>query len=123
MSPLDVVARVQAAASAAGIAAPPPAAGAAFQTEATPSAPGPASHTSTTTAPAGVVQRLPGDTGGAQSATTTTSSNADNANQTPSDDPAQLDELARRLYPRFRTRLRQDLLADRERSGRLFDVR
>jgi hypothetical protein len=38
-------------------------------------------------------------------------------------DPAQLDELARRLYPRFRNRLRQDLLADRERSGRLFDVR
>jgi len=68
------------------------------------------------------VQRLPGDTG-AQPATTTTSSNTDIANQAPTDDPAQLDELARRLYPRFRTRLRQDLLADRERSGRLFDVR
>jgi hypothetical protein len=33
-----------------------------------------------------------------------------------------LDELARRLYPRFRSRLRRDLLSDRERSGRLFDL-
>ena len=69
------------------------------------------------------MQRLPGDSDGGQPITTSTSSNADTANPTTPDDPAQLDELARRLYPRFRTRLRQDLLADRERSGRLFDVR
>jgi hypothetical protein len=41
----------------------------------------------------------------------------------PQPEPPDLDELARRLYPRFRTRLRHDLLADRERSGRLFDGR
>jgi hypothetical protein len=35
----------------------------------------------------------------------------------------QLEELARVLYPKFRTRLRRELLADRERAGRLFDVR
>ena len=32
-----------------------------------------------------------------------------------------LDDLERQLYPRIRTRLKSDLLADRERSGRLFD--
>jgi hypothetical protein len=60
-----------------------------------------------------------------------TTSTSSSTSSTPADagatgvteNPAQLDELARRLYPRFRTRLRQDLLADRERSGRLFDVR
>lgn len=32
-----------------------------------------------------------------------------------------LEELERQLYPRLRSRLRHDLLTDRERSGRLFD--
>jgi hypothetical protein len=35
----------------------------------------------------------------------------------------ELDELARVLYPKFRSRLRHELLADRERAGRLFDVK
>ncbi|MFZ9017901.1 MAG: DUF4157 domain-containing protein [Ilumatobacteraceae bacterium] len=41
----------------------------------------------------------------------------------PSDgtDALDLEELERQLYPRLRSRLRNDLLTDRERSGRLFD--
>lgn len=34
-----------------------------------------------------------------------------------------LDELARRLYDRFRGRLSRELLADRERAGLLTDLR
>jgi hypothetical protein len=34
----------------------------------------------------------------------------------------ELDELARRLYDRLRSRLRQELLIDRERSGMLSDL-
>ena len=34
----------------------------------------------------------------------------------------ELDELARRLYDRLRSRLRQELLVDRERSGLLSDL-
>ncbi|HEX4981973.1 MAG TPA: DUF4157 domain-containing protein, partial [Ilumatobacteraceae bacterium] len=129
MSPMDVVARVQAAASAAGIAAPPPAAEAARHVAPAPSPPTAApSDRSSSTVASSTVQRLPGDGDVSPSTTSsvaTTSSNTDTPTPTPnpSDDPAQLEELARRLYPRFRTRLRQDLLADRERSGRLFDVR
>jgi hypothetical protein len=39
------------------------------------------------------------------------------------DDPAGLDELARRLYPRLHRELRLELLVDRERSGLLSDIR
>jgi hypothetical protein len=38
-------------------------------------------------------------------------------------DPYALDELATRLYPNIRTRLRQELLIDRERAGLLADFR
>ncbi len=38
-------------------------------------------------------------------------------------DPYALDELALRLYPSIRTRLRQELLVDRERAGLLTDFR
>jgi hypothetical protein len=38
-------------------------------------------------------------------------------------DPYSLDELANRLYPNIRTRLRQELLIDRERAGLLADFR
>jgi hypothetical protein len=38
-------------------------------------------------------------------------------------DPYALDELANRLYPNIRTRLRQELLVDRERAGLLADFR
>ncbi|MGZ7087225.1 MAG: eCIS core domain-containing protein, partial [Ilumatobacteraceae bacterium] len=38
-------------------------------------------------------------------------------------DPYALDELANRLYPNIRTRLRQELLIDRERAGLLADFR
>ena len=38
-------------------------------------------------------------------------------------DPYALDELATRLYPNFRSRLRQELLIDRERAGLLADFR
>jgi hypothetical protein len=70
-------------------------------------------------------QRLPDDVSSAQNVTTSAASPTPAATGVTgaTEDPAQLDELARRLYPRFRTRLRHDLLADRERSGRLFDVR
>ena len=34
-----------------------------------------------------------------------------------------LDDLARRLYPRLRSRLRTELLVDRERAGLLTDLR
>jgi hypothetical protein len=120
MSPSDVAAQVHAAASAAGIAPAPPGADEPHsKLNRTADGHEPSPTTVAVTAPSGgggssAVQRLP-DQGG-------TTSNAATP-ETPSDDPAQLDELARRLYPRFRTRLRQDLLADRERSGRLFDVR
>ncbi|HWM20071.1 MAG TPA: DUF4157 domain-containing protein [Ilumatobacteraceae bacterium] len=121
MSPSDVAAQVQAAASAAGIAPAPPDADdhhSKLHRRADGHGPSPTT-TVAATAPSGgggssVVQRLP-DQGSSTSNAATP--------EKPSDDPAQLDELARRLYPRFRTRLRQDLLADRERSGRLFDVR
>ena len=129
MSPSDVAAQVQAAAAAAGIAAVPALAdhrhddghGSTPQTPSTPSTPSTvlsAAGASGGAGPPGAVQRLP-DQGGTDPVATTSVTTP----ETPSDDPAQLDELARRLYPRFRTRLRQDLLADRERSGRLFDVR
>jgi hypothetical protein len=39
------------------------------------------------------------------------------------DDPYALDELATRLYPTIRSRLRQELLIDRERAGLLADFR
>ena len=120
---MDVVARVQAAASAAGIATPPPAESAGHPVPAPAPVTVPVSERTSVTTPPSIVQRLPGDSDGGQPTTTSTSSNADAANPTTPEDPGQLDELARRLYPRFRTRLRQDLLADRERSGRLFDVR
>ncbi len=123
MSPTEVVARVQAAATAAGIGSDPPTAG-------TPRPPGSAwmqagavdSAGSSDSVVPSTVQRLPDD---ASSGPESTPAPSSSAVSTPpaTDDPAQLDELARRLYPRFRTRLRQDLLADRERSGRLFDVR
>jgi hypothetical protein len=38
-------------------------------------------------------------------------------------DPYSLDELASRIYPNIRTRLRQELLIDRERAGLLADFR
>jgi len=38
-------------------------------------------------------------------------------------DPYSLDELANRIYPNIRTRLRQELLIDRERAGLLADFR
>ena len=38
-------------------------------------------------------------------------------------DPYALDELAMRLYPNIRSRLRQELLIDRERAGLLADFR
>ena len=38
-------------------------------------------------------------------------------------DPYALDELATRLYPTIRSRLRQELLIDRERAGLLADFR
>jgi hypothetical protein len=118
MSPMEVVARVQAAASAAGIATPPAAESAGDPAPTPEPVTAPVSERTSGTAPPSIVQRLPGDSDGGQPTTTSTSSNADAANPTTPDDPGQLDELARRLYPRFRT-----LLADRERSGRIFDVR
>jgi hypothetical protein len=36
--------------------------------------------------------------------------------------PEELDDLAKRLYPRIRPYLRKDLWLDRERSGRLADL-
>jgi hypothetical protein len=39
------------------------------------------------------------------------------------DDPIALDELAARLYQRLRSRLRLELIVDRERAGRLTDFR
>jgi hypothetical protein len=39
------------------------------------------------------------------------------------DDPDGLDELATRLYQRLRSRLRLELIVDRERAGRLTDFR
>ena len=41
----------------------------------------------------------------------------------PADRDRELDELARRLYGRIRTRLAAELLADRERAGLLVDLR
>src|SRR4029078_1883845 len=38
-------------------------------------------------------------------------------------DPYALDELATRLYPNIRSRLRQELLIDRARAGLLADLR
>jgi hypothetical protein len=38
-------------------------------------------------------------------------------------EPEELDELAGRLYDRLRSRLRQELLLDRERAGLLTDFR
>jgi hypothetical protein len=123
MSPMEVVTRVQAAAAEAGIATDPPTAAAARPTGSQPSP----AIAAAADAPAGsgassAVQRLPDDPGDGPPATAM-SSGTPTTPQTTTEDPAQLDELARRLYPRFRTRLRQELLADRERSGRLFDVR
>ena len=123
MSPSDVAAQVQAAAAAAGIAPSPPGAddhhshGHSDGHEPSPTI-GPGADGVPGGGGASAVQRL-ADQAGTDPVTT----NSETTPETPSDDPAQLDELARRLYPRFRTRLRQDLLADRERSGRLFDVR
>jgi hypothetical protein len=120
MSPMEVVARVQAAAADAGIATGPPAAAAPHQSGSTPSSAIASAGPSGSLAP-GTVQRLDEADAGPEPTTTSSSVVAPTPDST--DDPAQLDELARRLYPRFRTRLRQELLADRERSGRLFDVR
>jgi predicted nucleic acid-binding protein len=39
------------------------------------------------------------------------------------DDPVELDELAVRLYGRLRSKLRFELLVDRERAGLLTDFR
>jgi hypothetical protein len=144
MAPVEIAARVQAAAAAAGIGTSPllvhsrPAVGAPAAPTLSPTTPAvtpaatPAVSPATAPPPTASVpltaQRLPDDVSSAQNVTTSSTSST---SSTPAgtgatgvtENPAQLDELARRLYPRFRTRLRQDLLADRERSGRLFDVR
>lgn len=111
----SIVATVQAAASRAGV----------------PAAPASASVSSNVASPGvGVptVQRLDevtnsttatAPTGGTASSPVTSSANAPAEAQPPSE--ADLETLARQLYPRFRSRLKSDLLSDRERSGRLFD--
>ena len=118
MSPMEVVARVQSAATAAGIASTPPS-GESARPSGPPSPPTTAAPNASSVVAAGSAQRLPDDLAN----TPTSNSSTADADASSSDTPAQLDELARRLYPRFRTRLRQELLADRERAGRLFDAR
>jgi hypothetical protein len=115
---MEVVARVQSAATAAGIASTPPS-GESARPSGPPSPPTTAAPNASSVVAAGSAQRLPDDLAN----TPTSNSSTADADASSSDTPAQLDELARRLYPRFRTRLRQELLADRERAGRLFDAR
>lgn len=55
------------------------------------------------------------------SATPSAGSSSSNVTAPEPSSAADLDDLERQLYPRIRTRLKSDLLADRERSGRLFD--
>jgi hypothetical protein len=57
---------------------------------------------------------VPGSTGGASGPAPAAA---------PADRERELDELARRLYGRIRTRLAAELLADRERAGLLVDLR
>ncbi len=113
---LAIVAQVQAAAAGAGVpahrsgtapAGPPVSAVAGAGASGAPGAPD--------------VQRLP-DAGATAGPTVSSAATPPPAQPSP-DAGRDLDELARRLYPKFRTRLRHDLLADRERSGRLFDTR
>ena len=104
-----IVATIQAAAARAGVPSAPSTA------QATPGA-----------APA--VQRL-AEVTGSSSATSQTAdtgpspvtSNVSAPTAPAEHSEADIEDLARQLYPRFRTRLKSDLLADRERSGRLFD--
>jgi hypothetical protein len=112
-----IVAQVQAAAVGAGVpahVAPSPRTSSAPTT--TPMASGPAVAPSTSSP----VQRLD-DTLAAAGATDPAARSAPDVSGGGGGQPPDIEELARQLYPRFRNRLRNDLLNDRERSGRLFD--
>jgi hypothetical protein len=114
-----IVAQVQAAAVGAGVPAhvspsgPPRSSSA---TMANPPASGPG-VAPTTSAP---VQRLDDTLASAGATGPAARSGPDDA-AGGGGQPPDIEELARQLYPRFRNRLRNDLLNDRERAGRLFD--
>lgn len=114
-----VVARIQAAASGAGIPANLSSnggsAGPAPQrlADSGPQAPTPTAPTTSSTS------SISSTTSASAARTSSVSANAPSAPAERSADD--LDALAGQLYPRMRTRLRSELLSDRERSGRLFD--
>lgn len=114
-----VVARIQAAAAGAGVptevghsAAPDGGGTGGVQRMASPSPPA-------SDRPTNASSPASGSTPAGAALTSATTASAAPAAATRSAN--ELDELAGQLYPRFRSRLRNELLSDRERSGRLFD--
>jgi hypothetical protein len=69
------------------------------------------------------LQRATADDGPAGSAPTATATSTPGGGAFAGGSDKDLDELARRLYDRFRQRLTRELLADRERAGILTDLR
>lgn len=117
-----IVARVQAAATKAGVPT-------SLASTAASQGAGPATIGSTSISAAGsgahstggsnghVVQRLDSQSNTASAGESRSSSSSSPTAAAGPD----IDDLERQLYPRFKTRLKRDLLSDRERSGRLFD--
>lgn len=115
-----VVARIQAAASGAGIPANLSSGGRAGAGPAPQRLADSGPQAPTPTAPASSSTSSASSTSG--TSTARTSSVSASAPSAPAERSADdLDALAGQLYPRMRTRLRSELLSDRERSGRLFD--
>ncbi|MCB0969386.1 MAG: DUF4157 domain-containing protein, partial [Ilumatobacter sp.] len=133
-----VVARIQAAAAGAGIPARAGSPTPGIQRMVAPTAAAPSRpQTSATSSASPQASPAPSTDAGFQPAATPSSSVSSSSSSSgvnppvnlpsadaPSSSPrsaTDLDELAGQLYPRFRSRLRTELLTDRERSGRLFD--
>ncbi len=113
-----MVARIQTAATGAGIPVNVPAAGGSAArpgTQRLADGGQPTSQAGPT--PSSAATPTPSTSSGALTSRVTSSSVTSSTERSADD----LDALAGQLYPRMRTRLRSELLTDRERSGRLFD--
>ena len=119
-SQMAIVATVQAAAARAGV----PSVASTHGSHGGAVAPTPAATTAQVPAVqrmAGVTAQAPREASVASAPPGPVASDVSATERSPEGSHTDMEDLARQLYPKFRNRLRNDLLADRERSGRLFD--
>ncbi len=117
-----MVARIQTAAAGAGIPANVPTAGGSAARPGTQRLADGGQPTSLAgPTPSSAATPTPSTSSGAVTSRVTSSSVTSSMASSTERSADDLDALAGQLYPRMRTRLRSELLTDRERSGRLFD--